>query len=188
MLKLKDHIKNDAKYSPLVYADLGLEIFVSDCAAIGFTSRSTSQPLFNYRFKSHDARNEYLAKFVAKYRESAARMAEYKGNQKVLKAERIKEFRAKLKVGTILSDSWGYEQTNVEFYKILAVEKSRIQIVELGHIQGEAKSWASCDVTPSDTTQGEPIWKQVRTDHIPICSSIHLTVWDGKPKYKSWYY
>lgn len=192
MFRLKEMIKADPKYTPLVYAGGEIEVFTSDCVAIAFTKRATSQALWNYRFKSEAERNAYIDKYVAKWLAHEALIKANKDENKVRRAKRLREFKAQLKVGVILTDSWGYDQTNVEFYKILEVKNvgtsgMNILIQELGHKHLEAKSWASCDVVPSDELVGEPIWKQVRTGHIPIGQCISLEVWDGKPKYKSWY-
>lgn len=189
MIKLKEVVKADPKYIPLALATEGLEIYVRDNTAMAFKARATSKPLWNYRFKSEVERDTYIKNYIAKFELHMIAKKKYKDESKTRRASDLAEFKSKLKPGAILSDSWGYEQTQVEFYKVLEVKGSSVLIVELGHITLEAKSWASCDVMPDlNSTQGEPLWKKVCTNYIPICSSIHLTLWDGKPKYKSWYY
>lgn len=104
-----------------------------------------------------------------------------------------------IKVGDILEDSWGYEQTNVEFYKVTKiVSPCKIEIVELGHTQLDAVSSMSCHVVPDVNREiGERIIKTVAQDswekqdgryHIKISSCISLTPWNGQPAYCSWYY
>lgn len=105
-----------------------------------------------------------------------------------------------IKVGDILEDSWGYEQTNVEFYKVTKIISAcKIEIVEVGHIQSNYESHGmACDVVPDiDREIGEPIQKMVSQDawekkdgrwHVKINSSVSLTAWDGRPCYCSWYY
>lgn len=104
-----------------------------------------------------------------------------------------------IKAGDILTDSWGYEQTNVEFYLVTKVISAcKIEIVELGHQEVEENSSMSGYVIPDmDRRIGEPIQKIVSQSgyekkngswHVKINESISLTQWDGKPAfYSSWY-
>ena len=105
-----------------------------------------------------------------------------------------------IKVGDILEDSWGYEQTNVEFYKVTKIlSPCKIEIVEVGHIQSNYESHGmACDVVPDVNHEiGERIVKTVAQDswekqdgryHIKINSCVSLTPWNGQPCYCSWYY
>ena len=102
-------------------------------------------------------------------------------------------------VGDILTDSWGYEQTNVEFYMVTKIVSAcKVEIVELGHTQTDATSAMSGYVVPDrDRRIGEPIVKMVSQDsyekrtggwHVKIDSCISLTAWGGEPEFQSsWY-
>lgn len=104
-----------------------------------------------------------------------------------------------IKVGDILEDSWGYEQTNVEFYQVTKIISAcKIEIVELGHKQETVESSMSGTVVPDlDRRIGEPIQKMVSQDswekqdgrwHVKINECISLTPWDGRPCFQSsWY-
>lgn len=104
-----------------------------------------------------------------------------------------------IKVGDILEDSWGYEQTNVEFYMVTKIISAcKVEIVELGHIQVETESSMSGYVMPDKNRRiGEPLQKMVSQSswekqdgrwHIKINSSVDLTPWDGRPCFtSSWY-
>lgn len=104
-----------------------------------------------------------------------------------------------LMVGDILTDSWGYEQTNVEFYMVTKIVSAcKVEIVELGHTQTDATSAMSGYVVPDrDRRIGEPIVKMVSQDsyekrtggwHVKIDSCISLTAWGGEPQFQSsWY-
>lgn len=104
-----------------------------------------------------------------------------------------------IKAGDVLTDSWGYEQTNVEFYLVTKIISScKIEIVELGHIQTETNSSMSGYVVPDyDNRIGEPVVKMVAQDsyekrtggwHVKISSCISLTAWNGEPEFQSsWY-
>mgnify|MGYP004718904905 FL=1 len=104
-----------------------------------------------------------------------------------------------LMVGDILTDSWGYEQTNVEFYMVTKIVSAcKVEIEQLGHTQTEATSAMSGYVVPDrDRRIGEPIVKMVSQDsyekrtggwHVKIDSCISLTAWGGEPEFQSsWY-
>lgn len=104
-----------------------------------------------------------------------------------------------IKVGDILCDSWGYEQTNVEFYLVTKIIGAcKIEIVELGHTEVENETSMSGYVMPDKNRRiGEPIQKVVSQSswekidgrfHVKINNSISLTPWDGQPKFRSsWY-
>lgn len=117
-----------------------------------------------------------------------------KERQDHIKANRIQgkqEFLNSLKIGTILYSSWGYEQTNVDFYVVTKINNSKVTIIEIAHNMEEnkEKSWAYCYVMPDmSKTLGKEETHIVRSNHIKISSSQYLSLWDGKPQYKSWYY
>lgn len=108
--------------------------------------------------------------------------------------ERLVNFKNQISVGTVLCDSWGYEQTNVDFYIIKSINeaKTKISIQEIGHIRvegSEGRSGMSCSVIPDTERElGSILTKIIRADRIKIDSSVSLRIWDGKPMYKSWYY
>ena len=104
-----------------------------------------------------------------------------------------------IKVGDVLCDSWGYEQTNVEFYKVTKIISAcKIEIVELGHKIVESYGPMSDTVVADmDRVIGEPLQKMVSQSswekrdnrfHVKICDSISLTPWDGRPMHRSSYY
>lgn len=188
---------NNLEVEPLnrglkVYDKNTIQVFTSELygmiSATGFVGRS-KKPRFNFRFKSEAERTAWVAKWIEKTEAGLIARAKYKADLKFCRKQHADAFKASLKVGTILSDSWGYEQTNVEFYIVTEVKDSTVTLQELGHIQdGEANSWASCYVLPdTKSPQGAPIKKRVVGSAVRLCSSIALTLWDGRRCYKSWY-
>lgn len=99
-------------------------------------------------------------------------------------------------VGDILTASWGYDQTNVDFYEVVAVTKASVKIRE---IRGKiASSTGTQDVVvpaPGNYAVGyhgeasKILTKRFRLDgwgegvyccRIDDCSTAHL--WDGEPE------
>ncbi|WDJ87441.1 hypothetical protein [Xanthomonas campestris] len=92
-----------------------------------------------------------------------------------------------LTVGAILFTSWGYEQTNTEFYQVVSVAGSMVTLRQIeseiepcGHMSGNA--------TPvPDHFIGEPLRRRARADSLKIDACSTACVWDGRPKHVSWY-
>lgn len=63
-----------------------------------------------------------------------------------------------VKVGDTFCATWGYEQTNVDFYKVVRVLKKMVEIQEIGCKRvGEATGWASDRVQADASVEvGEP--------------------------------
>lgn len=57
------------------------------------------------------------------------------------------------KVGDILYSSWGYDQTNIEFFKVVKVSEFSVWIQKLGTKVVEVTGWAHENVVPTDSSQ-----------------------------------
>jgi len=94
-----------------------------------------------------------------------------------------------IEVGAILYSSWGYDQTNVDFYCIVEVSKSFIKMLPMGH-----------DYTPNGSMDGSvmPIIVDFSAEvmrrkfdptgkkhYIKADAHIYCKLWDGKTKYTS---
>lgn len=96
----------------------------------------------------------------------------------------------KVEKGDIFERSWGYDQTNVNFVKVVSVTKSgkSAYVVPIGSKQVETMSSMSGQVIadPSYVKDVKPIIKRVRK----YSDSLYLGEyhkWDGKPCYTSSY-
>ena len=106
-------------------------------SAIGYRGKSTHMA-FNYSFRSLEQMNTYIDEFFKSVQGHQERITQRRTERK--------EFKTALKPGDILHTSWGYDQTNVEFFQVLEVSKNTIQIreigqdyKELGYMQGQTK-------------------------------------------------
>ena len=87
--------------------------------ARGYTGRKL-KPTFSIYFKNKLRRTEYIKCFQ---QENSAKKAR--------KIER-KTVTRKLKVGDVLYSTWGYEQTNVDFFKVLSlVGKTMVEVIKI---------------------------------------------------------
>lgn len=111
----------------------------------------------------------------------------------------------KPKVGDILYSSWGYDQTNIEFFKVVKVSEFSVWIQEIGKKVVEVTGWAHQNVVPVDSpeyevrnwdvpgeyiTKTHPIQrKKIQTYGggygVSLNSFSIAFLWDGKPKGQS---
>lgn len=99
------------------------------------------------------------------------------------------EIKHALREGDILASSWGYEQTNVCFYKVSKVTPSgvrvrpmRAHVVEKGFMSGVA--------TPIEGSEDptEEFFRRVNAyGSIAVTSCEFAYKWNGKEMYCSWY-
>ena len=149
-------------------------------AAIFFGKRTKAES--HTRFQTAARRDEFVAASVQTHRNWLKAKADYKAKQK---AENVR----KLVVGDILVSSWGYEQTNIDYYQVTKlVGKASVEITPIGQRRKEtAFMQGTCEPKPSNFI-GEPIRKRVQgSDHVKITSYSYAWKWDGRPRHWSSY-
>lgn len=99
------------------------------------------RPTWHYSFRSPESREAKAAEFFA----SLAATAEYKAKRK---AERT-AFVHDVKPGDIFRSSWGYDQTNIDYYQCVALVGSRMmEVREIGQQRNET-GWMQGDCVPA---------------------------------------
>lgn len=151
--------------------------------AMGFHGKA-AKPDFHYSFKTEQERDAYVDRYFDNLAANRKRKEEYKASAKL----HAQAFLESLKPGVILSDSWGYEQTQVEFYQVVERKGSKVCIQEMGAVTVPGSEGRDCRRVMPGAAFGPKIWKVVRGQSIKIESCIALTLWDGKSCYNSWYY
>lgn len=101
--------------------------------------------------------------------------------------EGAKKFLEKLKIGDILTGTWGYEATWHEFYKVVGKQGSFVLLQEMKKkiTDDEPKyGWASHGVvTCGDEPASDEILKRKCGDgFVRICSYIFAHPWDGQAR------
>ena len=145
-------------------------------SAICFAGKAVN-PTWYYLFRSEEAMLAQVAKTVNNRIARAAEVAKYK-------AERLAP--TNLKEGDILYCSWGYDQTQVDFYKVKeVVGNNRIKIVPMTAIV--AKQSTGADYMVAGEEKGTPMLKVAngRQNSVKITSYSNAYLWDGQPKYET---
>jgi hypothetical protein len=97
-------------------------------------------------------------------------------------------------IGDIIYNSWGYDQTNLTFYKIDRITTRTIFATEMPmclekHIGDMAANFVPDLSTEAKIGNPEKVKIRVRTDGSLVNPKYfyNFSKWDGKPKYCSWY-
>ncbi len=146
---------------------------------LGYSTRNSNplRPVFNFSRKTQAEVVQAVAKVISSLEERKAKKTQ----------------PHTLEVGNILYTCWGYEQTNISFYRVEEVKSSSVILVNLNQTQVEDRGMALSGYTvPTDEVKpkAEPFMKRVTFGkEVNLGSSEgRATLWDGKPKsYSNWY-
>jgi hypothetical protein len=110
--------------------------------AIGF-SGTKAKPDFNYMFRSPEERSTYIEKWLEGLRRGKAYKAERKAAKKA-----VSESPNPAKVGDILCSSWGYDQTNVDWYQVVETKGKNTVVVRRIAANSTTTGWERGDCSP----------------------------------------
>ena len=148
--------------------------------AIAFHGKA-SKPDWHYSFRSEASRDERIAQFIAGRKAHAEYMTKRKTE---------KEKPHTLKVGDILSSTWGYDQTNIDYYQVTRVPgPMSVEITQIAADSGPEVGFmtAYCKAA-KDNFVGEPMIKRANSSNsVRIASYASASPWDGKEDRYSWY-
>jgi len=170
----------------IVKFDGALEVYIVDngpsYVAKGFKGKA-AKPAFYYDFKTAERMAEYIDKFFADY----AEMVEYKANEKAKAKAQKAEAAKNLKVGDIYYSSWGYDQTNIDFYKIVDVKGAKATLVKIAKSYLDSEFAYEDKVVPApNVIVGKPMNKIVdQFGNFNIASYAGAYKWNGEPKYQT---
>jgi hypothetical protein len=158
--------------------------------ATAYTERSYRHS-WSYAFRTEAQRTEKIESFFA----GLQAWEDAKTERRQTRAT----FAHTLKVGDILENSWGYEQTNIDFYQIVRlVGKQSIVIRPIAskHHAKESSHWLTGYVVPDvDHFTGPEMTKRVQASsmggsHADGLVSFEFGIgvkWDGQPSYYTAY-
>jgi len=181
----------------------GIEVYFSETLlkAIFYAGKSSKSWWF-YRFKTLD-------EMIKRIYESVDRHIE-RENEKLQKREELKKAMQVFKAadyftpGDIVVNTWGYEQTNVDFYQVTEVLNKKIRVRKIGAEIVNATGPMSANVMPvkdsfcdnSESSRNVSLLSlkaEINVSGVVSCricdpqSYYYFHKWDGKPQYCSWY-
>lgn len=136
-----------------------------------------NRPFYELNYLEINDRNSKFKKLLDRTKDIFSSRQEYKEK---MRKERT-EFKHGLKVGDYLSSTWGYDQTNVDFYIVVEVLAKSVKIAPVG------KNYSSGDkVVPNKKTTGKVLLRRVDTDNsVKIDSVSRARKWSGSPVYET---
>ena len=190
------HIPSDLTES-IVKPELGLEVYWNSekLSAIGFAGKNKKSN-FYYRFRTPEQMTTCIEGFVKNTIEAAEKKAAEKAAKK--SANAAISAADHWKIGDIIVNSWGWEQTNIDFYVVTAVKGKTITVAEVYGAQVEGTMYAhgmACDVVPTSELKpnGKTYNLRVKSGYNGDAalsqpeSYYYMHKWSGRPMYKSWY-
>lgn len=94
-------------------------------AARGFYGKA-AKPVFNFYFGDEARRDTFVNAWLAKMEARSANMAA-RAAERAAKLAKPQEF---LKVGDVLRNSWGYDQTNVDYFEVTELIGKRTVVIK----------------------------------------------------------
>jgi hypothetical protein len=111
------------------------------------------KPIENYYYLTEERRQEAIQRVKSD--------EDLYGRKKRERNELHKNFEHSLKVGDILYSSWGYEQTNVDFYEVIKVKGKCVIIRELAQSLIPDGDMSGKTTALKGEYTGEPVLKRV---------------------------
>lgn len=147
--------------------------------AIAFGGRA-QKPLWHYRFRSVEARDARVRETIDSRRELLARREETK--------RAAREYRHDYKVGDVLVSSWGYDQTNVDYYEVVrVVSPTMIEIQAINGTCVREERGADYVVPVPGLVHGDVMRRRVREGGSVNTEEDYRTAnrWTGRPHYQT---
>jgi hypothetical protein len=117
----------------------------------------------NYYFHNEEKRQNYVDTYILECEKEA-------NNKKTRKSESTRT----LNVGDVLYSSWGYEQTNIDFYLVTAlVGKSSVKIIKICGTKEYQEDMAGLIIPDLNSTKGEEFTKRVTNGNVVKISSYN---------------
>jgi hypothetical protein len=147
-----------------------------------------------YAFESIEKCEEYIEKayrnIYVNMQSDLERIKQKKAANAEVKASDYYE------IGDIVYNSWGYEQTNIDYYQVVKITPKGIEVAEIkseiveGSIYSHGMAYDLTALKDQFIEDGETYKLRVyAAGRLSKPESYyHFSKWDGKPKYRSTYY
>lgn len=139
-------------------SDLGIQIYFNDktgCYGLCYIGKA-KKPSWHYRFKSAEQRSQEVARTFKRVQE----IAEFKADRKAKKAEASANHG--VKVNDVFRSSWGYDQTNIDYYQVIAVTGKTATIRKIAQLSENTEYLQGNCVPAVNQFIGEPKKKLIQ--------------------------
>ena len=151
--------------------------------------KATNRLMHTYYFRNAESRDKYVSNLIANI--------QCWEDRKQARKQAKKDFFNPAKIGDILVDSWGYDQTNVDFYQVTGVGKKSVKITPISSRitdQTTGNSMAAYVMPVRDAFVGKSLTKMALPAqgsasqyYVNTKTYSSAQLWNGNPMYNSWY-
>lgn len=143
---------------------------------IAFHGRA-QKPDWHYSFRNQKECAARVHSFIRSRRLHAEAKAKYAAHR---------NGKHSLKIGQVLYTSWGYEQTNVEWFQVTRlIGKTMVEVRQIGGLSEETGYMQGRTMPDIGNYTGEPLRRRARpSGSVRIDDVRDAWLWDGKPR--SW--
>ena len=135
-----------------------------------------------FGFKTKEARDNYVIKYFTDQENLALSKKKWAEDKKA----QAEENQANYQVGDILVSSWGYDQTNIDYYQVIERTAKMATIQKICKEFLDSGYPSEDKVIPlKDSFVGKPKKKKIGTYGITLSSYETASLWDGKPDYET---
>src|SRR5699024_303951 len=176
-----DYLTKKFKFQIKNYGGLRESLYLTECGGFGTTIRNSKIGTI-FRLKDGDfeiLKNRFLDNLNAKIKRK-----QDEENQLLMIEQENDGRRHPLKVGDILVSTWGYEQTNVDFYQVVSFNgKTMVTIQQILSERNASDGFMTYTATPRvGEFVGEPMRRKVNAHgYINLSSFSGASKWNGKP-------
>ena len=174
----KDYEKAEQHHTNLTDEQAIVFVHKEKMIATAFSGKKATQD-WTYRFRDERERRKYIQDYFGKCKQAQ----ELKIERAAARIKKKKEFFASIKEGDIFVDSWGYDQTNIDYYVVTKKLKASIKIKQIGK-NVEYGEFSTNKVTPNPLhflSSGEEMTKIPQDGYIKINGYRYAVLWDGVP-------
>jgi hypothetical protein len=150
--------------------DLGIAIYTRDGETLGgmcFVGKAI-KPTWFYRFKSVEQRNKEIEQTFARVQSKLDRKAQ----EKAKKSEAMQNHG--VVVGDVFRCSWGYDQTNIDYYEVISITGKTATICRIGCLSEETGFLQGQSVPQLGAFIGKPKKKLIQKRSVD--SEAYLTM------------
>lgn len=144
---------------------------------IAFVAKQT-KPIWHHIFHSDASRQKMIVDLLSDRRARAARKAD--------ESAKRKSFVPNIALGTVFSTSWGYDQTNVEFFEVVGhYGKKGVQVRPVSSRVVSADGGCNYVMPNIGSYCGEATKHIVSTFNSLTIDGHHAHLWGGNPQYET---
>lgn len=147
--------------------------------AIGFAGKA-QKPLFHEQYQSESSRKRAVEEYI----ESRRRLLVMKEKAR----EEKRGWQHNVQVGDIFYTSWGYDQTNIDFYEVVDVRGSIIVVREIDSVVVSSGAGSESVMAEPGDFIGPPTRVKVQKAGNQATFKIGTTYaheWDGRPLHQT---